>query len=104
MSIIQSVIREEFERLELLKKKYNTEINVFPKGAISKRKRGARLYLYLMYREDKKVVTKYIGNWDSEKAQAVLKQVRQRKELEQKLKQVSKDLAETERALRAKKV
>ncbi len=104
MSIIQSVIIEEFERLKRLKNNYNKEIEALPRGAVSKRKRGARFYLYLIYRSDKKVVTKYVGNWESEKAKAVLKQVRQRQELEQKLKQVNRDLAETERALRAKQV
>jgi len=104
MSIIQSVIKEEFERLKILKNNYTKEIAAFPKGAVSKRIRGTRSYLYLMYRIDKKVITRYVGNWESEKAQAVLKQVKERQELERKLKQVNMDIAEIERALRAKQV
>ena len=104
MSIIQSVITEEFERLKLLKNNYIKEIGAFPKGAVSKRKRGVRSYLYLIYRRDKNVITKYVGNWETEKARAVQRQVRERQELERKLKQVNIDLAEIERALRAKQV
>jgi hypothetical protein len=100
MSVIQSVLKEEFDRLKSLKEKYQSELAGFPKGAVSKRKRGSQVYLYLIYRKGEKVITEYIGKWDSDTSQIIRQRVAERKEQESKLKRVNKDLLEVERALR----
>jgi len=99
VGVIQTVLKEEFDRLKILQQRYLAELDHFPKGAVSKRRRGEKFYLYLIQRQGKRVKTEYIGNWDSQKAQSVCKRIQERKELEIKLRQVSKDLAELERAL-----
>jgi len=100
MGVIQSVLKEEFERLNSLQEKYRSDLKDFPKGTVSKRKRGRQVYLYLIYREGKKVITQYIGNLDSDKAQFIKQRLADRKELESKLKRINKDLLELERTLR----
>ncbi len=104
MSIIKDVITEELKRLKTLEKKYFREIHSLPKGAISKKVRNGNFYLYLTYRENRKVVSKYVGSWNSERAKSVIKQIEQRKKLEDKLKNVRRNLRELERVLSGKKI
>ncbi len=73
------------------------QINALPRGSISIKKRNQREYLYLAYRQKNKLKFEYIGPMVSEKSQAVLRQVGLRKEFENKLKQVKKDLLEIEK-------
>jgi len=104
MSILKDIINEEQERLKRLKQKYIREIKLLPKGAISKKERNGRFYLYITSRKKEKVVSEYIGNWESEKAKSVIKKIEQRKIIEDKLKKVKKNLQELERVLDGKKI
>jgi len=104
MSIIKDVINEEQERLKKLKQKYIHEIQSLPKGAVSKKERKGKFYLYLTYREKQKVISEYIGNWESVKAKSVIKQIEQRRILDKKLKKVKENLQELERVLNGKKI
>jgi len=104
MSIIQDVLKEEYERLKSLEQKYKREIEFLPKGTISKRVRNGKFYLYLVYREKQKVITKYIGKIESQKSQETIEQVKKRKQLEDKLKQVRINLKELERVIDAKTI
>ena len=104
MSIIKDVIKEEQDRLKKLKQKYIHKIQSLPKGAVSKKERNGKFYLYLTYREKHKVISEYIGNWESVKAKSVIKQIEQRRILEKKLKKVKKNLQELKRVLNGKKI
>ncbi len=100
MSIISDILKDEYERLQLLEKRYAEQLKTFPKGAPSKRQRSGRYYLYLVFRENKKVVTQYVGKVDSDRARAVMQQVSKRKEIEKKLRRVRQDLKDIERTLK----
>ncbi|MCK5852389.1 hypothetical protein KAH27_05090 [bacterium] len=104
MSVIHGVLREEYERLLSLQENYKKELVLFPKGAISKKKRASNYYLYLVYREGRKVITKYIGRLESLKSQEIIQQINERKIIDEKLKQVNKNIIELERILNGKKI
>lgn len=104
MSYIKAILQEEYQRLKALSDKYLDEINALPRGSISIKKRNQREYLYLAYRQKNNLKFEYIGSMVSEKSQAVLKQVGLRKEFENKLKQVKKDLLEIGKVTNVKKV
>ena len=104
MSVIKDVLKEEHDRLKRLKTKYTKEIQILPKGAITKKARNNKFYLYLTYREKEKVISKYIGNWESEKVKSVIKQIEKRKVIENNLKKVYKNLQELERVLNGNKI
>lgn len=99
MGYLKSILDEEYRRLKALVEKYLTEINQFPKGSVSLKKRGEREYLYLSYRRGGKVISEYVGSVTSEKAKRVLKQIERRKLFEKKLRQAAENLAEVEKAL-----
>ncbi len=104
MSYVKGILREEYERLKALSAKYNSEILMLPKGSISVKKRNQKEYLYLAYRAKDKVKFEYIGPLMAEKAKDVMKKVELRKEYENKLKQVKKDLLEIKKVINGKKL
>ena len=104
MSYIKNILKEEYQRLKALSKKYHDEINALPRGSISIKKRNHREYLYLAYRQQKKLRFEYIGPIVSERSKVVLKQIGLRKRFETKLKQVKKDLREIGRVTNGRKV
>jgi CRISPR/Cas system-associated exonuclease Cas4 (RecB family) len=103
MAMVFDILEEEKRRLLSLKARYEQQLSELPKGSISRKKRWNREYLYLAYRESGKVKFEYIASVDSEAAQEVEAKVRRRKDLEEKLSQVEKNLADVERGLRGRR-
>lgn len=104
MSYIRSILHEEYQRLRALSDKYRTEIGYLPRGSISVKTRRERKYLYLAFRQKEKVRFRYIGSADSENAQEIMRKVGLRKQYEEKLRKVKKDLAELERIIHGRKI
>lgn len=100
MGIISDILKDEYERLKTLETQYLDKLKDLPKGSLSKRKRSGNTYLYLMYRAGNKVITKYVGRIDSEKSIQLIKQVEKRKQIEEKLRQVKKDLNELKKTIK----
>ena len=44
--------------------KYQSELSILPKGAISEKKVGEKTYYYLKYRDGKKVISQYVSKKD----------------------------------------
>ena len=99
MGIISDILKDEYERLKALESQYTKQMKDLPKGALSKRERSGKFYLYLMYRQGKKVITKYIGREDSERAKEIMAQVQKRKQIEAKLRQVKRELNELKKTI-----
>ncbi|MDM8551462.1 hypothetical protein QUF72_15355 [Desulfobacterales bacterium HSG2] len=104
MSYLRSIIIEEYQRLRALSDKYRAEIEYLPKGSVSVKTRRQRKYLYLAYRQKNRVRFRYIGSVDSENAREVMRKVGLRKQYEEKLRKVRKDLAEIERIIHGRKI
>lgn len=94
MSIIKSILKDEYDRLNQLCEIYGQDIQQYPKGALSFKAIKGHIYAYLAYREQKKVKFKYIGPKDSEKVAEMEKQIVARKKLESELKKIESDLKE----------
>ncbi|MGE0084497.1 MAG: hypothetical protein AB7S75_08745 [Desulfococcaceae bacterium] len=104
MSYLKNIMQEEHQRLKALSEKYRVEIGSLPKGSISVKKRGQKKYLYLAYRQKKKVISEYIGPAESEHSETIIKKINIRKNYEIKLKQVKTDLKEIEKVLNGRKI
>ena len=60
MSVLDEVLKEEYDRLIRMRIAMSFEYEALPKGSISKKNiRGCDCY-YLQYREGDKVISKYI--------------------------------------------
>lgn len=88
MSFLMGVFEEELDRLEREKAVYEEQLQLLPKGYISKKKIAGKEYCYLQHREGGKVVSQYISAEDLPKVEA---QVKRRKQLEASLRRVRED-------------
>lgn len=103
MSVISDVIQEEYKRLNELIELYNEKISHYPKGSISKKKRGHQFFCYLTYRNYDKVKSDYLGKEDSEKVHEISEQIKQRHRYEKMLKKSIEKLKEIKRYMNISK-
>lgn len=87
--ILDLLIIESQKNL-LLQRELKYKIAMLPKGTVKERRVKDKKYYYLAYRENGKVVNKYIGN-DSPEAKRISKFIEERKIYESRLKELQKD-------------
>jgi hypothetical protein len=102
MSVIFHVLKEEYERLVETEGSYTKAIAAMPRGTPRIRQMRKNKYLYLEYRDGKRIVHDYIGPQNSEKVKDVLAKVAQRRRYEKLLKETKSALKDVKRALRGK--
>ncbi|MBU4293127.1 MAG: hypothetical protein KJ770_03640 [Actinobacteria bacterium] len=90
MKVILDLLVAESQKNLLLKRELKNKISRLPRGIIKERRVKDKTYYYLAYRENGKVINKYIGD-DSLKAKKFSKLVEERKAFENQLKQLQKD-------------
>ena len=98
--LITAVFADELERTERLIARYEKEISEYPKGSIFRRKIGNGEYLYLNYREGKKVVSKFLGKAETFNTSELESQLARRKELFALLKKLRQDKSALEKELK----
>lgn len=76
--LIKSIIYEEQKRNAEMIETYRSELKNLKKGNLSIKKVGNNEYYYLKYRNDKKIITDYIGK-DKEKIAQIEEQIKRRK-------------------------
>ena len=90
MKVILDLLVAESQKNLLLKRELKNNISKLPRGIVKERRVKDKTYYYLAYRENGKVINKYIGD-DSLKAIKLSKLVEERKAFENQLKQLQKD-------------
>lgn len=103
MSVLFGVMDEEEDRLKKVKGLYEERLEKLPKGTLRLRSRGDKTYVYLLYRDGKKVRTSYVGVDGSAKVKAVQKQLLERKTVQDFLRGAKTDLRILARVRRAKR-
>lgn len=99
MSIIKSVILDEYDRNKRMQQTYKMELANFPRGSITRKNIKGRDYYYWMYRENGKVVNKYISG-KSNNMDELMRQVEKRKQVELLIRNLKIEQLEMERYLR----
>ncbi len=94
MSFIKNIISEEKERLNDLLKVYQKKLSLFPKGSLVERDISGKSYIYIHFRQDSKVISKYIGKKDSPDHKLILDKIEHRKKIKSKIKEVQNELKE----------
>lgn len=96
MSVLDEIMREEYDRLNRAINRLKSEIGLLPKGYISEKRINQRLYYYLQYRENGKVKSIYLKG---DEVEAYRKAIARRNELLQNLKEMQADREKLERIL-----
>lgn len=102
MSIIDDVILPEYYRLIDSIKYLEEKISDFPKGAVRNKQIKGRDYIYLTYRDGKKVKSRYIGSASSKKAVVMLSQLKKRNRMQDQLKELKVQLKDCKKVLGGK--
>lgn len=97
MAILESVLKEELGRMRRMSSAYSEEIALLPKGSIVKKRIGNKDYSYLQFRSGEKVVSKYIKEANVDEVRS---KIDRRKNLEQAIRYMKKDMATIERVLK----
>ncbi len=98
--VIQAVLKDELDRNQRLISRYEKEIENLPKGSIFCRKIGNQEYLYLNYRDGKKVISKFLGKSDNFNSEELVFQLNKRKEYVQLVKKLKAEQKEITKALK----
>ncbi|MGN0728030.1 hypothetical protein [Treponema sp.] len=98
--LIRSVFLDELERHKRMILRYEKETESLPKGSVFKRKIGNQEYLYLNYRDGKKVYSKFLGKPGNFDLQDLQEKLNRRKELSALLKKMNKELKELEKEVK----
>lgn len=98
--VVKAVFQDELERNQRLLLRYEKELEILPKGAIFKRKIGNQEYLYLNYREGKKVISKFLGKIEDFNSDELQTQLNKRKEYKQLIKKLKLEQKELLKALK----
>ena len=95
MSVLDEVLKEEYDRLARMKSAMSIEYNALPKGSISKKNiRGCDCY-YLQFREGNKVISKYIKKAELDDLVA---KIERRKNLKKALRDIDAEMKKIERS------
>ena len=98
--VIEGMLKEELERNIEITACYMEELSRLPKGTLVKRVLKDQTYYYLHYRENKKVVSKYIGKLSDDELMKLEKQIQKRKNIEFILKKLKIEAIELEKILK----
>ena len=61
MGVIKGVLREELQNSKKMKNVYQERLKQYPVGSFQKKKIKGHYYFYLVHRNGKKVIYKYVG-------------------------------------------
>ncbi len=103
MSIVKDILREEKNRLVILKDQIEKQISSLPKGSLSRKKRSSGWFYYLAYRDSEKIIFKYIGKENSPKVIALVDAIKKRRKLEKRLIEIKSNLRDIKRGLGERK-
>ena len=97
MSVLDEVLKEEYDRLVRIRSAMSLEYEALPKGSISKKNiRGCDCY-YLQYREGNRVISKYIKKAELDELAAMIER---RKSLRKSLHDLDAEMKKIERSLK----
>lgn len=103
MRIIKGILNEELERSQRLLAGYKKSLGNLPKGAPISKKVGDKIFWYLEYRDNGKIVFKYLGKLDPHEVEKLKKAKEERQKLQKMTKEMKKQVAFLQRALRERR-
>ena len=99
-SVVYAVLQDELDRNRRMQASYRKELNQLPKGSLYLRKIKQHQYYYLNYREEDKVVSKYLGKRGAVEIEGLKQQITKRRHYEGLLKKLGKEETMLMKALR----
>ena len=99
MSVLNSVLLEEIERLERNISEYQKILSSLPRGSIFIRKIGGSSYAYRKRKENGKIVSEYLGNIDSDETKRQIELSEEYKRIKSNIKIANEELIKIRKVL-----
>lgn len=96
MNLILHTVMQEKRRIEYMLQRYQSELDGLPKGTISEKTVGGKVYYYLKYRDGQKVVSQYVSRKEIEPVRAL---VEKRRHIEAMVKSLNEEKAIADKVL-----
>ena len=101
MAILKGILKDSLDYYLDLQRRLNARLKELPKGSIFKRKIGRQHYYYLVFRDRKKVISKYLGK---EKPAQIEKDIKERRLIKKQIKEVLENLSMIKRLKKRKRI
>lgn len=88
---IKEIVSKELEKNQMKQSVFKEEIDELPLGSLVKVKGKSSVYVYLKYREGTNVISKYVGKDGDVLVSKMEMDIRRRKALESKLKELKEE-------------
>ena len=88
MNLIINTVMQEKQRIVYMIDRYKEALSCLPKGSLTERRIGEKTYYYLKYRENGKVISKYVP---FKNAETVREEIDKRKHIEAMLLSLKKE-------------
>lgn len=101
MAILKGILKDSLDYYLDLERRLKARLKELPQGSLFKRRIGRKDYYYLIFRDGKKVVSKYLGK---EKPAQIEKDIRERRLIKKQIKEVSDSLSMINRLRKRKRI
>jgi hypothetical protein len=101
VAVIDSVLREELQRLRALRARYASQLAEIPGGSVVLKTKSGHKYAYLAYRKGSRVITDYVGPEASPKARQVVALFQKRRKILKEIKALDADAARLQKMINA---
>lgn len=101
MGIIEGVLQEELQRIRSNIVSYEELLSKCHKGTVVVQKISKGQYAYLKYRENGKVISVYLGRFDSAKSKMAQASVKEYKRISLNIKKAKEEERKLERAIKS---
>ena len=99
---VYDLLHKELKRLDIKEESINDEIKDLPLGTLVRIKRNDNVYVYLKHRENRKVISVYVGKEDDQNVVKIEADLRKRMVLERELKKTDEEKTLIQKMLKVK--
>ena len=89
MAILKGILKESLDYYRDLDRRYRARLKELPSGSVLKRRIGRKDYYYLIYRNGRRVISRYLGK---EEPIQMEKDIKERRLIKQQMKEVRENL------------
>ena len=99
---VYDLLHKELKRLDIKEESIKDEIKDLPLGTLVRIKRNDNVYVYLKHRENRKVISVYVGREDDQNVVKIEADLRKRMVLERELKKTDEEKTLIQKMLKVK--
>lgn len=99
---VYDLLHKELKRLDIKEESIKDEIKDLPLGTLVRIKRNDNVYVYLKHRENRKVISVYVGKEDDQNVVKIEADLRKRMVLERELKKTAEEKTLIQKMLKVK--